>query len=981
MKALPLFSPDVPSVPTLATFLRTHRREILDEWMRTLGRWGLVGDPDELTRLDNLPILLDRLAEIVETAGAGTLPARLDDVAESHALHRLELGYGLASLVTEYTVLRDCLVRLWPGSPPQHFRVLNMAIDRAITVAVERYQRAQELAFEALDRVAAVAERQELEGMLRELLQILLDTLPAVDTAAIFLQEGEQLRLRAAVGLEEDITAGFSVRVGEGFPGIIAAQRRPLAIGDAARDPRVKSPAIRAQGVRALFGVPLVGSGDVIGVVHIGSLHATSFSQQDRYLLAEIGRRATDLIAQRALRESALRNEERLRIALQAADLGAWDWDLVTNTMVWTPEHARMFGNAPGDLAASYEVRRERIHPDDRSEVERRIAQARAAHADYFAEHRVVRPDGSTIWVAANGRFFYDQEGRAVRLTGVVRNVTERVRQEQERAELLAELERQRARLDAVLQQMPAGVLIVEPDERIVLANRQVGEIYDLPIRASSELAEFHVWSGFHPDGRCLEHEEWPIRRALRGEVVLGKAVEFRIQGARRVVEMNAAPIRDEGGAIVAAVVITLDVTQRWWSERALRVLAETGKIFAASLDVEETFRNVARVCVPALADWSAVVVVERDGAARAIAVETADPAEADLARQVLASYPFGDVSTPRALGHLLRTGEPTLLDDASEEIATSFTADSVAQALIRRAGLVSMIGVPVISRGKVLGALHLATSTSGRRLEPNDLALAHELGRRAGVVIDSARLYEEARLAAVAREATLAVVSHDLRTPLQAILFSSVQLANASAEKDPVKAGDALVRSAHRIRRAAETMDRLIRDLLDLASIDAGRFTMDPVEHDAGAIVADDLDLFRPLAAEKSLALQVQGPGEPLPVTCDRARILQVLSNLIGNAIKFTPEGGSIVVRVRREADAALFSVSDTGPGIRANDLPHLFDRYWQVGRSSRSGIGLGLAIAKKLVEAHGGFIAVESVVGRGTTFTFTLPLRREGS
>jgi signal transduction histidine kinase len=372
--------------------------------------------------------------------------------------------------------------------------------------------------------------------------------------------------------------------------------------------------------------------------------------------------------------------------------------------------------------------------------------------------------------------------------------------------------------------------------------------------------------------------------------------------------------------------------------------------------------------------------VVERDGAARAVAVETADPREAELARQILASYPFGDVSTPRAVGQLLRTGEPTLLEDTSGELAAAFTSDSAAQAMIRRAGLVSMIGVPVVSRGKIFGALYLATSTSGRRLEPSDLVLAQELGRRAGAAIDGARLYEEARSAACAREAMLAVVSHDLRNPLQAILFSSVQLAKASVERDPVKAGAALAGAAHRIRRAAETMDRLIRDLLDLASIDAGRLTMDLGEHDADAIAADSLDLLRPLAAEKSLDLQVQAPDAPLPVACDRARVLQVLSNLIGNAIKFTPERGAIVVRVRREVDVAAFSVSDTGPGIRPEDLSHLFERYWQVGRASPNGIGLGLAIAKRLVEAHGGALAVESVVGRGTTFTFTLPLRREG-
>jgi signal transduction histidine kinase len=171
--------------------------------------------------------------------------------------------------------------------------------------------------------------------------------------------------------------------------------------------------------------------------------------------------------------------------------------------------------------------------------------------------------------------------------------------------------------------------------------------------------------------------------------------------------------------------------------------------------------------------------------------------------------------------------------------------------------------------------------------------------------------------------------------------------------------------------------MLRLIGDLLDIAAIEASRLSMERRRHAADALVRDAVELEQAAATQKGLALEseVIGGGS-FEVICDRERVLQIFSNLIGNAIKFTEAGGAVTVRAEPRGDDALFAVADTGSGIPPEQLPFIFDRFWQAGETARAGTGLGLTIAKGFVEAHGGKIWVESRLGAGTTFSFTLPL-----
>ena len=260
---------------------------------------------------------------------------------------------------------------------------------------------------------------------------------------------------------------------------------------------------------------------------------------------------------------------------------------------------------------------------------------------------------------------------------------------------------------------------------------------------------------------------------------------------------------------------------------------------------------------------------------------------------------------------------------------------------------------VPVL----MAGALALAITGLARRL------IVTEVGHSA-----MRRLYGEAREVIDAREEVLRIVAHDLRNPLNTVAMMTQLLRDVRSSE---------VQRVERltiIQRAGEQMNRLINDLLSVSIIEAGRLTVQPRPTSVRAILADSLEMLRPIAAEKSIRLETSASGELPLVLADPGRILQVLSNLVGNAIKFTPNGGTITLTVQAEGAHVTFGVADTGPGIPPEQLANIFGRFWQGNRADSRGIGLGLSIAKGIVEAHGEELRVASSVGVGSTFSFQL-------
>jgi signal transduction histidine kinase len=221
-------------------------------------------------------------------------------------------------------------------------------------------------------------------------------------------------------------------------------------------------------------------------------------------------------------------------------------------------------------------------------------------------------------------------------------------------------------------------------------------------------------------------------------------------------------------------------------------------------------------------------------------------------------------------------------------------------------------------------------------------------------------------------RDQFMGMVSHDLRTLLGGIALQAALLKRDAAEDE---VGRRTVQAAEKIQRFTARMNRLIGDLVDVASIEEGRIRVAPALQDATALVRDSVEAFQPLASSQGLSLEVEIRGNTLMAKFDHERILQVLANLLSNAIKFTPSGGRISLRVEPVGQDVRFSLTDTGSGIPSHQLEAVFERFWQARGEERRGLGLGLYISKGIVEAHGGRIWAESQPGEGSTFAFTLP------
>ena len=421
-----------------------------------------------------------------------------------------------------------------------------------------------------------------------------------------------------------------------------------------------------------------------------------------------------------------------------------------------------------------------------------------------------------------------------------------------------------------------------------------------------------------------------------------------------------------QGDNVVYSVVLR-DVTIRKRFEQRQKFLADAGEKMAASFGSTETLTQAARLAIPGTADGC--ILENRVGSGyHAGATAHVDPA----IEVVLEAVTAAGVRTPppgHPLAEILEKKTPVLMQsDAASRIIERSVNPAYKEA-IRAMNPHSALYLPLVAREQLIGAMALFRAKGG--FDGDELAFAEDLARLTALALDNARLHDTVRASLRARDEMVGVVSHDLRNPVAAIKMLSRSVLSAS-ERD----GKAARESIDLISQAASQMDVLIRDLLDVNRLDTGELRIAPIPVDPSSLVNDSLQTLRPLVEEKGLRLDVQIERDLPNVRADPERVQQTLSNLVGNAIKFSPSGSEIVVSAGRDAGEILFSVLDHGRGIAAEHLPRVFDRYWQSSRTDRQGAGLGLAISKGIVETHGGRMWIESALGEGTTVSFTLPV-----
>ncbi len=461
--------------------------------------------------------------------------------------------------------------------------------------------------------------------------------------------------------------------------------------------------------------------------------------------------------------------------------------------------------------------------------------------------------------------------------------------------------------------------------------------------------------------------------RRLRQEVTTGGSVDITFLGNRFRINAEKEQILDLLVSSYEELVRTNQAGRR--AEHRARFLADASAVLVTSLDVDTILQKLVRFVVPAIADLCTAELVDDSGRTRQVEVIHDGPVLEAIA-QSIRSGKSPSLDHGYLAREILEKSRPVLVSDLQ---ADDVVAAHPVEGIVRRAGEVgmrSLIAVPLVARGHTLGALVFIAGSSRRHYTADDTALVVELARQTALAVDNARLYRAAQMATRARDDLLAIVSHDLRNPLHAIYMAATFLLDVLPEESEVADIDLSRRQAEVIRRSARRGNALISDLLDVTRIEDGRLTVNALPVDAEELLTEAVNEARPMAQQKDLQFLVSQPTSLPTVLADRSRIAQVFSNLLGNAIKFTPVGGVVKLETQLTATSVHFTVSDSGPGITAEHLPHLFDRYWQARETQQLGTGLGLFIARGITEAHGGELWAESEPGSGATFHFTLPL-----
>jgi len=526
------------------------------------------------------------------------------------------------------------------------------------------------------------------------------------------------------------------------------------------------------------------------------------------------------------------------------------------------------------------------------------------------------------------------------------------------------------AKFSGILEIAADAIISVDERQRIVHYNLGAERIFGwtaaeamgnelgmlLPERFRSGHARFMQGFG----GSAESARQMGERRAIAG---------LRRDGSEFPAEASISKLALASGERIYTVLLR-DVTERQSREQAQKELTHAVAVLGETLDVSETERSIVQLPLGWLGEGAVLDVFSGGPKLRRVA---ARPADVELAEALgrLEEHTI-DMDSPSRVVDVIRRGVAEHVPEVTDEWleAHSGTAEELARA--RALGIGATLLLPLVAREHVLGVLTIFRTKPALPFSDADREIASELALRAAFALDNARLYETAQQATIARDHALGVVSHDLRNPISAIGMCARALLSATAADDSERRG--LVTT---IVDSTELTQRMIRDLLDVASIEVGRLSVERRQVSVLPVLDRAVELFRREATERGVGLRVAPMGALPEAMGDEERLVQVLANLLGNAMRFTDRGGDVSVGARRDGGFIEIHVRDNGAGIPASELPRIFDRYWSVRRNApKGGTGLGLAIARGIVEAHGGRLWAESEVGKGSTFRFTVPI-----
>lgn len=550
--------------------------------------------------------------------------------------------------------------------------------------------------------------------------------------------------------------------------------------------------------------------------------------------------------------------------------------------------------------------------------------------------------------------------------------------------QLESSIARQTRRTEAIIGGMADGVMVVDQQGRVVFVNPAAVQILGTdqvgaPIEKQQEVYGFRT-----PEGRHLDASGLPATQALSTGKPVKDVTIVIDQGPkhRLTVTMSAVPLHEDNS--VTGVIVTFrDITERRRFEEEMKlqteraqILAEAGAFFASNIDPVWVTQAIAERVAEALGDWAAVILKAPDSNELKVAsIYHRDMAALGLAWSFIYRQPL--ILGEGLVGQVISTGYPSLTSNLDlGEGPTELSAQTYHAVQMQMA---SLLVLPLRTRREILGALVIAAHSPDRMMTDDKLPLAELLAERAAVAIDNARLYSEQvearrKLEDLSRlkDEFLSIASHELRTPVTSIK-GYTQLAKTLIRENDLHTSEEYLEIA---LDQIDRMSRLILELLDVSRIETGRLEIRREPIDWAAFVRSVVHRHQTAVPDRVFRIEV--PELSKEVMGDRDRLEQVLTNLLENAVKYSPEGSGITTVVRDEGDRVVTAISDQGIGIPTDELSQVFERFHrgrQVSSTNYGGLGLGLYITKQIIERHGGTIWVESREGAGTTFYFALP------
>lgn len=537
-------------------------------------------------------------------------------------------------------------------------------------------------------------------------------------------------------------------------------------------------------------------------------------------------------------------------------------------------------------------------------------------------------------------------------------------------------LSQSRDQLDFILHGISDGIAVTNTDGEFVYLNEAFLTAVGCPTtyRPSTSKELFDKLRVRNEAGTPIVFSETPHQFAVRGVSSSDTLVRVRTidNSEERWLMIKSAPVMDKPGRVRLVVSIIKDLTERKRAEESMEFLDHVSRMIKSSVDYEYTLSQLAHLAIRNMADWCHIDLIEEGRKLRAVAVASNNTGSRELMEDVFkhrSEIPLPGSATARAL----RTGESVIITDFNESVFRNAFVDEETIEKMRSLNLKSGLVIPLIAREKILGVMTMVSQS--RKYGAAEVAIAEELARRAGIAVDNASLYREAQKAIQVRDEFLSVASHELKTPITAMKLQ-MQLRKRSLAKfgpDFFNA-DKIKQMAEEDEKQMDRLVRLVDDMLDISRLQSGRLSLKKELVDLGELVKEVIPRFQAQLQNSGNQIQMVVSGH-VTGYWDRTRIEQMFINLLTNAIKYGCQK-PICIAIRAEGHKVSLSVIDNGIGIAPEDQERIFKQFERAGNLSvASGLGLGLYIAQKIAQAHGGMIRVESHLGSGSIFTIELP------